>query len=392
MTRLALVLVLLTAAAPPLDQAGAVGRALAHHPQLRAAEARVAAARARQVQAAAAPNPNFLLAVDQVPIADPREGNFMLGASQPLLPGGQREARVAIAQLDLQLAEATLAVGRQDLAVRVKEAFARLLYDRAVAALVSKARTADDAAVARAGKRYQAGELARVEVLRAEVERDRTLRELVAAEGRVLQATGRLETLIGELPDALAAPGPVAVPDGAFLTRRALEVRQELVLARLAIEREAAQRRLALAGLWTGTEIAFSGGMVSGRPGFSTSLSMPVPLYRQQGEVAEAEANRAAAEAEQEGLRREIALEVRLAANAWQVAANQAQVFAASYLPQAERLVANAQRRFDAGEGSAAEVLEARRAGLETAIAHEDALLALRQAQARLERAVGEAP
>jgi cobalt-zinc-cadmium efflux system outer membrane protein len=341
------------------------------------------------VQAAAVPNPNLLLAVDQVPFFSPSQGNFMLGVGQPLLPGGLREARQAVAALEVQQAEAELAVRRQDLAARVKEAYARLLYERAVVQLERQAVAADEAATARAGKRYQAGELAKVEVLRAEVERDRTRRELATAEGRALQAEGRLGALIGPV-EQLAAPAIGTPPDLAALTKRALAARQELKLAGLAVERESALRRQAQAGVWTGTEVAVQGGLVSGQPGFSSSLAVPVPIYRQQGEVAEAEANRARAEAEREALAREIALELRVAATDWQVARRQAEAFEQTYLPQAQRLVANAQRRFDAGEGSAAEVLEARRAGLEAAIAHQEALLALRQAQARLERAVGE--
>jgi cobalt-zinc-cadmium efflux system outer membrane protein len=387
--QLALLLATLTAA-PPLDQAGAVARALAQHPQVRAAQARVEAARARQIQAAALPNPNLLMAVDQVPLANPGAGNFMLGASQPLLAAGQRDARTEAARIELAQAEAELAVQRQDLALRVKEAYARVLYDRAVRELVIHAVEADKAAVERAGKRYQAGELARVEVLRAEVERDRTAREAVAAIGRVIQAEGRLETLIGPWPQGLADPGPVAVPSMPDLTTRALAARKELLQAKLAIDREAVQRRLAQAALWTGTELSLSGGLVSGQPGFSTSLAVPVPFYRQQGEVAEAQANEARAAAEREALEAQIRLEVRVAVTDWTVAAEQVRLFAKSYLPQARRLVENAQKRFDAGEGSASEVLEARRAGLEAEVAYQDALLAQRQAQSRLERAVGE--
>ena len=209
--------------------------------------------------------------------------------------------------------------------------------------------------------------------------------------GSTLDLKGALYTPSdGRAEPQLAAPAIGTPPDLAALTKRALAARQELKLAGLAVERESALRRQAQAGVWTGTEVAVQGGLVSGQPGFSSSLAVPVPIYRQQGEVAEAEANRARAEAEREALAREIALELRVAATDWQVARRQAEAFEQTYLPQAQRLVANAQRRFDAGEGSAAEVLEARRAGLEAAIAHQEALLALRQAQARLERAVGE--
>lgn len=373
----------------------AVTRALARNPRLRAAERAIEAARAREIQSGALPNPNLTLSVDQVPVPNPVDGNYMAGISQPLLLAGQREARVAVAQLETQLAELDLDVLRQDLAAQTKDAYAQVLFEiaRTKQAEIDaqSAETLHKAMVTR----YQAGSVPRVEVLQAEVERNRALRELAAANNRLLLARGPLNVLLGRESTAplaireLPAPQENRMPGLPLLVASALESRVELRRAQMAIEREALSRRLAQAGIWTGTEVNGLVGAVQGMPGFSVSLTVPVPFYRQQGEIAEAEANRARAEAERDALRNDITQQVDQAYREASVAAQEAQAFVTSYLPQAQRLVTNAQARFDEGEGTRLEITEARRSLSETQLEFQQALLRYRQALHRLERAVG---
>jgi outer membrane protein TolC len=169
----------------------------------------------------------------------------------------------------------------------------------------------------------------------------------------------------------------------------AVASRVELRQATAAIEREALQRQLARTAIWTGTELSAATGLVAGQPAFSTSVTFPLPLYRQQGEIAEAEANRARAEAKRQALAQAIALEVHQAFNQAENAAKQVAIFTRTYVPQAQRLLENAQVRFKAGEGSALEVAEARRAVRETKVELFRAVLEHEQALIRLERALG---
>lgn len=373
----------------------AVERALTENPQIHAALQRIEAAKAREQQAAALPNPNLTLMVDQVPIGNPGNGNYMAGVSQPLLLGGQRDARMAVARLDRELAELDRQILVRDLVAQVREAYAQLLFAHEE---VQLARLNDDSARALLNAtraRHQAGELARVDLLRAEVERSRALREIEAAEARELQAQGDLNVLLGReaqwplTVETLPVQSLASLPPIVRLTETAFAKRSELRQAALGVERETMQRRLAQAGLWTGTEATFAAGTIAGQPGVTTTLTLPIPFYRQQGEIAEAEANRLRAEAERASLRHRITLEVGNAYRGAAIASRQAEAFRKSYLPRAERLADNAQRRFAVGEGSGLEVFEARRALRQTRNEYEQALLAYRQALARLERAVG---
>ena len=379
----------------PLTARNAVELAIAENPRMRAAERQIEAARARETQAAALPNPNLSLQAEEVPVSNPGGGTFLIGISQPLLLGGQREVRGGVARLERELAEIDRVILRRDLAAEVRDAYARLLFMQEGVRLARSNREAAESLLQATRARHKAGELAKVEVLREEVERSRAEREVAAAEGRELQARGRLNVLLGRSAQSpltvqpLQAPQLASLPPVAQLVSRSLESRVELQRAGLAIERERLQRRLAQAGLWTGTEVGVSGGMIEGQPGISGGITIPIPFYRQQGEVAEAEANRLRAEAERDALRNTITLEVEEAYREARSAAQQAELFRSSYVPQAEQLVDNARRRFLAGEGSGLDVIDAQRALRETQVSYQQALLEYRQAIARLERAVG---
>jgi cobalt-zinc-cadmium efflux system outer membrane protein len=373
----------------------AVSRTLARNPRLQAAERAIEAARARETQAGAAPNPNFTVSVDQVPIPDPRDGNYMVGVSQPLLLGGQREARVEVARLDTQLAELDRDILRQDLTAQTKDAYAQVLFEIARTQQAQVDAQAADVLYKAMVSRYEAGAIPRVEVLQAEVERNRASREFEAAKNRLLLSRGPLNVLLGREATAELAVSDLPTPEGdripglPLMVTTAIERRVELKRAELLIERETLSRRLAQSGVWTGTEVNGLVGAVQGMPGFSASVTLPIPFYRQQGEVAEAEANRARAEAERDALRNEIAQQVDQAYREASVAAKEANAFGTLYLPQAQRLVRNADDRFREGEGTRLEVTEAWRSLRETQLELQQALLRYRQALHRLERAVG---
>ena len=380
----------------PLSLQGAISQAIAQNPELKAAESRIQAARARETQASAWPNPNLTLSVDEAPFASPLNGSLMAGISQPLMLGAQRSAQIEAAELDRSLAELERDALRLDLASQVKQAYARMLFAQESLRNATLEAEAAETLLKAMQTRLKAGEVARVDVLRAEVERDKTLRAVSSAEGRVRQEKGRLNVLMGRTAQeaiafqSLSLPNAGNLPPLPSLVTQSVESRAELQRAEIAIRREAAQRRVAQSTMWTGTEVSLAAGTVEGQPGFATSLTVPIPFYRQQGEVKEAEANRQRAEAEREALRHRITLEVEEAYQEALNAAKQIELFRKSYLPQSERLVDNAQRRFQAGEGSGLEVIEARNALRETRAEYQQALLEYRQAVASLERATGQ--
>lgn len=369
--------------------------AIARNPEVRAADRSRDAAKARLVQAEAWPNPNLMLTADQIPLTNLGAGNFLVGLSQPLWMGGGREARMEVAHIELELAQIEAELVRRNLAAQVKEAYAWHQSDHEALRLAALGQEAASRFRAAMAARYRAGEVARIDLLRAELDWGRAARDLAAAESREAQSLAELNVLLGrephlsvevDAPAALALPG---LPPAPLLLSMALAERPELRRAALAIRREAAQRKLAQAGQWTGTEAALAGGLVAGQPGLTATMTLPVPFYRQQGEIAEAEANRARAEAEGDALRFRITLEVERRYHDALIAGRQAKLVQEGYLEQARRLVDNAHGRYAVGEGSGLEVSEAAQALRQAQADHRQALLAQRQAVIRLELAVG---
>lgn len=374
----------------------AVEMALSRNPLVQAADREVQAALARETQASALPNPNLTLEAGEISLSNPGGGNYVAGISQPLILGGQREARVGAARLDRAIAEYQREIRRQDLALDVKEAYAQLLFEQDRLTLARRDADSAQELLRAARALQQAGEVPEVEVLRAEVEHGRSQQGVVTAENRIGQSQGRLNVLLGREAqdpvqiDSLPIPTSVTLPPVSQLVTQSLQARVELRKAEAAIQREALQRQIAQAGLWTGTEVSVSAGTSGGQPIVSGSLTVPFPFYRQQGEVAEAEANRLRAEAERTALQNTITLEVESAFREAKIAVQQIERYQRQYLPQAERLADNAKRRFLAGEGSGVEVIDARRALAETRTQYQQAIFEFRQALARLERTTGQ--
>jgi cobalt-zinc-cadmium efflux system outer membrane protein len=374
----------------------AVTQALTQNPRLRAAEQQIMAAEARQLHAAAMPNPNLTLSVEQVPIPNPLAGNYMAGITQPLWLGGQRESRMAVATLDTVLAKLDYDILKREMAVAVRDSYARLLHARETLRY-AELNEASAAAIRHAAEsRYRAGEVAKVGVLQAQVENSRAHREVATAVGRLMRARGQLNILLGRQAQARLAIEDTPTPAGitcasvGTLIRLGLANRPELRRAALVIRRETLQLQVARTGIWTGTAVTAAAGAVAGLPGFSTTLTVPIPLYRQQGEVAEAEADGRRAEAERQALGNEITLDVQAAHHEATSSFQLIELFQKSYLQQAESLADNAKRRFLAGEGSGFEVLEARRSLREVQAGFQQAILEYRQALTSLERAVGQ--
>ncbi|MEB3188591.1 MAG: TolC family protein [bacterium] len=375
----------------------AVRLAVSRHPLLRVAERGIEAARAREVQARALPNPGFTVAADSVPFSNPGLGNAFAAVSQPLRVAGQGELAGEVAAVERTLAELGRDVVRRDLVRDVTVSFARVLLERERARLARMDLEAARELARAADALVKAGEVAPIERLQAEVEVGRLTREANRLEGQAREASGRLALLVG-LPATASfevappgEPGDLPWPAAEEVVAGAIAGRIEMRQAELAVRREDLRRRLAAASVWNGTEASLAAGTFSGLPGFTATVTWPIPVYRQEGEIAEAEANRSRAEDERDRLRGELELEVRSALREAAGARDELALHGTRLVPRASELLDQARRRYRAGEGSGLEVIAARRALAEVMAAREQALFELRSAIARLAAVSGTA-
>ena len=375
----------------------AVDLGLRQSPAVRAAEARVEAARAGLRGAASPLNPRAELA----PGVGFTNGNSLL--SQQLDVGGLRRAQREAARGELATAAALLEATRRDVAAEIRTAY----FDLARAQRSEEAARDTAALAARirdlVQRRVEIGEAPKVQAVRAGIEAARAEQEAALARGDARARLAALNILLDRDPAAPAVTEGLrlpAAPGGTpALVERALAARPELSAGRgLVATRQGevglarAQRRPQLfaeaaADVWSLDRDPFQ----SRNLGFQARLSFPLfdrgslraGVDRARARVREQEAELVAAE-------RLVRLEVERAAAELAAARDVAAGYEGSILPQSEGLLAATQSGFEAGLTSFLEVLEAQRTLRQVREEYLTALFEAVRARIRLDRAVGE--
>ena len=377
----------------------AVERALAQNADVRAAEAEVRAARAR-LDGAAAPmayNPELSGAAGARDGDAGRTAEYEVALSQRIELGGQRGARVAAARAALGAAEARLAAARSRIATEVRELLGRAAAAALRVEVAAEAeRLAGDAARA-AEERFRAGDAARIEVSGARVERGRATRAAVQAEQERLAALAELELVLGAEPGAaggiafgLEGPGTASAADADALVREALALRRDLAAARLDVEAATAEERLAGRAAVPTPALGVSVAREEGADVVLGTLSFELPLFqRNRAERGAASARAQQARIALAALERRAAPEVRRAIEGVRAARRSLDAFDPETTAALAENLALVTRAYQAGELDLARYQLLRREALDARRERIDALEAVNEAEARLDRALG---
>jgi len=326
-------------------------------------------------------------------------GETYLGISQPFeFPGKQSvRGKIAAKESDELLAEIDLL--KLDLVFQVKQAFYGLLLAEEKLTYAERNQELAQDFLEKAELKYEAGDVAQVEVLRARVEAATAANEVRAATTDVRLAKATLNYLlsrkkydpidiVGELKRA-----PVVL-DFDLLLQRALIVRPEIKRIGFSLEREQLQKKSATMSYLPDLELGVNRHRVEGEGSWwDVTLSVPIPLFFWQpkkGEIAEAEANILAIQKEADHIKNTITLEVEEAYMNAITAENQIRLYETEILSQAEEVYNMFLFSYQEGEISSIELIAARRTLLESARSYADALFNYEAALAALERSVGE--
>ncbi len=296
----------------------ALRRAAELNPDIRAAEADVAAARGQLREARLLTyNPEVTGGAGRVREADSSITSYEIGVQQRFELGGKRGSRIRAAEQRLASAEARLARRREEAAAAVYRAFVLGTIARE---RLATGREAEQVAVQLKGaadERLALGAGTQLEVNVASAAASRERRNRLDAERGYATAVYDLAAAIGLRADEAAEPSgaPVLPP---------AETRAESELVALALARRAdlaaatADRTAAEADLRFARGLAWPDlalGVIGGRDdlGFVRfALSVPLPLWnRGQGARAEARGALDRARVVEEAVRRRVALDVR---------------------------------------------------------------------------------
>lgn len=367
---------------------------------LLAARAQHAVAQAGVRIAGERPNPTATFGV----LRDSPHENALI--DQPVEIGPKRNRRIEVARQEGAVTEIDIGAVEKRVRHEVRDAYFGLAHARGATAQQSNALGLAQRLREIAQARFEAGDVAQLEVTQADLEVARAQANLQVAQQEEKVALSDLNAVLNEphetkwdLGDALAAPP--AAPTLQDLLVRADESNAEI--ARLTQEAKVEQSRKALLeaeripnlGLQFGTDLNApgppgqrnTGGYMVGPRG---QISMELPIFsHNQGEIAQSIASERALEGELAAAHRAVDSRVESAYLDLEARQTQAQLYRETILPSSRRLEEMAEESYRAGKASLLTVLGAQRDVQQVGRDYLDSLLALQSAFAQLEEAVG---
>ncbi|MEW6703638.1 MAG: TolC family protein [Pseudomonadota bacterium] len=386
---------------PPLgaDLAGLLEHARRSNPEFGAMQREADAAGQRVRPAGALPEPVLRVELENIGNAEARrENKYTL--MQPLPAWGKRGLREQAAAADARQAQARAAAAWNEVAARIKSAYAQYYQaagnERLARELLDLMVRLEQIAQAR----YAGGLVPQQDAIRAQLEQTAMRSELIALEAEKAQLRARLNALLARgtseplaEPHALAPmPAPELLRTDA-LRQRALESNPLLQAERARVEAAEKTRDLTWRNRYPDFSVGVSPIQMGSRVvswGVMVELNIPLQQGVRRSQESEAGAMLAAARSRAEATANQITGDLAEQLAALQAARSTESLLRTHLLPQSELGLHSALAAYENGKADFATLLDAQRAIRK---ARQDLLKAQAEARQRLaeiERIVGE--
>ena len=374
----------------------AIARALSASASVGSRQEMIAGAEAGVRQSSVGPNPEINAELENFagsgPFKSLNDSELTLGLSQRIERSGKREGRVAVAEVERDIATFERDRARLDAALEARRAYVDVSAATVLLEIAQVRLESAKQIESMATRRVRAARDPITVKLRAEIQTVQARNEYESA-GRALQtAKKRLGSLWGEpgamfsvetsslltLPEHHAQPVPDASPD-----MRVSEAAARRAESKFELENANARSDVSV-GL--GVRRFESGGDLAG----VVSLSMPLAIFdTNQGNIERADAERRAANFEVLHARRELERETLTLQGDVAKARAEATVIRSELLPRAEAALKAARQGYDAGAFSYLELSDSQRAINELRAREIEVLRQLHFALAGLDRLSG---
>lgn len=388
---------------PTVTLASLLREALENNPDLAALRDQIAVVKQRPAQERALMPPMAEAQIWQWPIntLNPANTNmymFMVGQD---FPGrGKRDARAAIAEKDIELAETDVTIRARQIVNEITQAYAALFIARKATDIHLASADALREIADAAQSRYASGRLSQQDVLKPVVELSKLHNDVIMHDEEASLATARLNALLNR---PLNTPvGPLQEPDeqillqdSAVLQELALEHQAELQRAHLEIER--AEAELTSARLERKPDFNVTGGYLL-MPNQTDALlakvgitwpNAPWSRSRIDAKVAEQSGAVSVARSKERAIENMVRLAVQEAYVRARAAQDRASLLRTTILPQSQQAFEVSRAEYQADRADFQSILDAERSQLDSQLEYAKALTEFTQAIADLERAVG---
>ncbi len=319
---------------------------------------------------------------------------------QPLEIGGKRGRRIELARQQAELTGVEISTVERQVRRKVRQAF----YGAALARGISQQRGEALQLAKRlrdiAQARFDAGDVAQLEVYQAELEVARADAELGVALQREKIAFSQLNVLLNAPADALWDTGipltdlPPQMPLSE-LVQRATQANPDYQHVLQEQKVEQSHSALLRAERIPDLHVQFGSDFNAPndfRVGPRGQLLAVLPVFaRNQGEIAQSSANLRLLESEAEAVRRSVAGRIEAAYFELTARRTQVELYRRSLLPAGQRLQSLAEDSYRAGKANILTVLDAQRNAQQITRDYLDSLFALHSAFAELEETTGAA-
>lgn len=355
--------------ATPVTMDDFVRLAVERNPRLARANLAIEAARGKHLQAGLYPNPELALTWDEI---GDRTGNGIITApkvTQTIVTGKKLTLAQAVAAREVDQATLELVAERFAVVGSVRAAFYEAYTLQKRADILDQLVRLADEAVANGKALFDAKQLARLDVVQLEVERERFRAELQSAKRELPGAYRRLAAVAGNhaaIPDGVAGTF-VGLPeyDPDAVREAVLAYHPQVRSARVGVDRaQAAVKRAEAEPIPNVTAYA---GFIRQNENKSNDaafgLSMPVPVWnRNQGNIRAAKAELGMAIQAVGQSENELAARVAAAYQSYAAARERADVYAKRLIPRAEETYTLSLAAFKGGQFEYLRVIQAQRA------------------------------
>jgi len=383
-----------------LSRRQAIAAALTGNAQIEVARQQTREAAARRVTAISIPDPQFTAGFDQETSPFAFNGApsrpVTLGLSVPFPDKFRLNNKIGLA--DIGNSQANLRLQQQTIALE-----ASATYDSLLVALLHRQNLLDAQKLAqdflaRTRARFEAGTVAKLDVIQAQVTVGQSQNDLIANERDLLNAQASLNRTLGRIIGAPIVPTdtlalPPALPDSATLEQIALENRQELKAIQQQQLGQSATTKLTkefwLPDLTFAVAKDYSN---SNSALFTTGVSLPLPVFYWQharGDIALSQHTESELAATYRDTRAQVTQDVRAAYANASTAMRQVTFLRDELVPAAREAYRVSSTSYGLGGSSALDVITARTALLQAEAQLADALAAANTARADLDRALG---
>jgi cobalt-zinc-cadmium efflux system outer membrane protein len=379
----------------------AVTTGLRNNPEMQAFRFEEDAAKGQMQKAKLPPfsNPTIEggLSLKERPQAEPggKFRNNQISLSQSVEVAGQRGLRIDVATHNLERARMEIHDLERKLRADIRDKFAEVLFLRDKETLAKQFARLQEELSRLVSVKYEAGDVAALEVNLSQVELARARRDLIAASTEYKNALLSLKTLIGMASDAevilegdLAADLP-PLPDRETLLNR-ISARPDIKAAEAEIQRSEAALRLAKRELIPNVTWSLFQERDEQRYERGLTLSVEIPLFdRKQAERTEARAKVSQARIREAGVARTARKEIEESYAAAASSLSELDLFKQAILGRTTENLDLLQYAFQEGKISFYDVRVAQREMIETRNAYLQTLLTAQRSYNTLERAIG---